>query len=192
MKTVASLFAGVNSESIFESIYLNRWVILGSFGFAFLLSYFFSFFLQYCTWFMVALSIVGIYGLGIFLSILSWRRYKEIQSQETTPDTEEKISSSARFYKYLAIGLWSLLAILFMAIVCLFNRIKLAVKVIQAAADFVSDYKEVIFVPVVLVLVAVAYLAYWVYGLACIYSTGEVYHNPNYPWGKIKWSDGLK
>ena len=79
-----------------------------------------------------------------------------------------------------------------LAIVCLFNRIKLAVKVIEAAADFVTDYKEIVLVPILLVIIAGIYSTYWIYGLAWIFSTGEVYHNPNYPWGKISWTDGLK
>lgn len=81
---------------------------------------------------------------------------------------------------------------MFLAIVCLFNRIKLAVKVIEAAADFVSDYKEIVLVPILLVVIAGLYCVYWIYGLAWIFSTGEVYHNSNYPWGKISWTDGLK
>ena len=79
-----------------------------------------------------------------------------------------------------------------LAIVCLFNRIKLAVKVIEAAADFVTDYKEIVLVPIVLVIIAGIYSTYWIYGLAWIFSTGEVYHNPNYPWGKIRYNEPIK
>ena len=89
LQAVGSVFAGVNAESIIESLIQNRWIILGCLGFAFALSYFFSFFLQYCTWLIVAISIVGIYALGIYLSILSWSRYKSIMREPMTPENQD-------------------------------------------------------------------------------------------------------
>ena len=41
MATIGALFSGLNIESAIESIYINRYVLLGCLEFAFVLSYFF-------------------------------------------------------------------------------------------------------------------------------------------------------
>lgn len=189
---ISSLFSGINLESCVEAIYVNRYIILASVVLAFAFSFFFSFFLQHCTWCVVIISMVGVYGLGGYLSIASWSHYKSLKREaESSASTEEGISS-ANFYKWVAIGLWISLTLLLLITVCLFSRIKLAVNVIKAAAEFVADNKGVVFIPVVIVLLNAAFVAYWLWGLAAIFSTGEVYHNFDYPWGKIKYNDSLK
>lgn len=189
---ISSLFSGINLESCVEAVYENRAVILGSILFAFMLSYFFSFFLQHCTWCIVIVAVAGVYGLGGYISIISWQRYKELKQEAESSESVEEGLSSANFYKWLAIGLWTSLTLILLVSVCLFSRIKLAVNVIKAAGEFVADQKSVVFIPVIMVVLNAAVVLYWLWGLAAIFSTGEVYHNYDYPWGKIKYSDPLK
>lgn len=189
---IASLFSGLNIESCVESIYMNRYIILGSVVFAFMLSYFFSFFLQHCTWCVVIISMVGVYALGIYISIASWSRYRSLKSEPSTSESESEVLSNANFYKWVAIALWGALSLLLLITVCLFSRIKLAVNVIKAAAEFVSDQKGIVILPLVMILLNAAFLAYWLWSLAAIFSTGEIYHSYDYPWGKIKYNDSLK
>lgn len=194
LQQIGSLFSGFNLESIADSIWVNRYIILSFIGVAFLLSYFFTLFLQYCTWLVVAISIIGIYVVGGFLSILCWRKYKSILEQKATsdPQSQDNLNKSANVYKWAAIGMWIILTLFTLIICCLFSRIVLAVNVIQAAADFVTDYKAVIFVPILMVLLIVGYILFWAYGLAVIYSTGTVYHDSGYPWGLIETQDMTK
>src|SRR3990167_526536 len=49
LQQIGSLFSGFNLESLADSIWVNRYIILSFVGVAFLLSYFFTLFLQYCT-----------------------------------------------------------------------------------------------------------------------------------------------
>jgi len=195
LATIGKLFSGFNIEAILNSVWLNRWIIVSCIGLAFLLGYFFSLFMQYCTWLIVMVSFLGIFGIGGFLSYLAWNKHKDLQdklSTETDPAIREDLDSDCTFYKYIAIGLWVILGISFLVLVCLFDRVILAVKVIQAAADFVTDHKEVVFVPIVLILVSGAYTVWWGYGMAGIYSTGDVKFDPNYPWGKITVTEKMK
>jgi hypothetical protein len=74
---------------------------------------------------------------------------------------------------------------------CLFDRIILATHIIQAAADFVGEQTAITLVPVLSVVVSFVFFAVWLAGLAAIYSTGEVCHDKNFPWGKIK-TDKIK
>lgn len=193
LELVGAYFSGINFESALEAIYVNRYVLLGSLLFAFMLSYFFSFFLQYCTWLIVTVSIVGVYAFGIFISVKSWQKYKSIKTEDSSSkQATHELLANANFYKYVSITLWCLLSLLFLITLCLFSRIKLAVQIIQAAAEFVSEEKGIILVPITIFLVQVAYLAIWLFGLAAIFSTGDLEYNPNYPWGKIKLNDALK
>lgn len=195
LEKVASLFSGFNLESIIESMILNKWIILSSVGIAFLLGYFFTFVLQYCTWLLVIISIAGIFAVGIFLSISSWKKYHTIKAQPVDPNnpsSQGNITSSANFYKWVAIGLWAGMGLLALSLCCLFNRIRLAVKVITAAADFVQDYKHVVFIPIILMAIAAAFVAAWCYGLAAIFSTGDIYWNSEYPWGKIRYTGNMQ
>jgi len=108
------------------------------------------------------------------------------------PSGEDQYSSNASFYKWVAIGLWIFLSLLLLVIVCLFSRIQLAIHVIMAAADFVTDASGIILVPVLMIVASVLYLGFWIFSGAQLMSTGEVYHNPNFPWGKIRLDDVLK
>jgi solute carrier family 44 (choline transporter-like protein), member 2/4/5 len=192
MKAVGALFSGVNLESAIESVYVNRYVLLGCLIFAFALSYFFSLLLRYCTWLIVLISIIGVYALGIYISIVSWKKYTSIKSQQSSSTETDDLGYTARFYKWLSIVIWIVLALVSMITVCLFDRIKLAVNVIKAAAEFVTDETGVVLVPISIFLLNVLFVCGHVYGTAAIFSTGDVYHNPDYPWGKIRYNDNLK
>jgi len=191
---IGALFTGFNIESILEAVYLNRMMFVYALGIAFLLSYLYSVFLQFCTWLVVVLTLVGIYVVGIYVSIVSWKRYNSLLAEPAADNTSssDQISSDAKIYKWLAILIWITLSVLLIAIFLLFDRIKLAVNVIMAAGDFVADSTGIVFVPVCMVLLSFAYIGFWLYNLAAIFSTGELYYNPNYPWGKFKWTEELK
>jgi choline transporter-like protein 2/4/5 len=114
------------------------------------------------------------------------------EQHSATEGADEELSSNAKFYKWLSIGIWIVLTLVLIITVCLFDRIKLAVNVIKAAAEFVGEEKGIILVPIVLFLVKASYVTVHLYGTAAIFSTGEIYHNPDYPWGKIRYSESLK
>ena len=183
---VASMFSGFNIQTIFQSLYMNRYVFLMSMGTAFLLSYIFSYLLDLCTWLIVILSIGGVFALGVILSILSWRRYLKLKGETMDDDNRDNLEGNASVYKWIAIGLWCVLTLLLLIIFCLFDRIKLATECLQAASDFVGEQVAITLVPILSVLIIFLFLVYWMVGLAFILSTGELYHNPSYPWGKIK------
>lgn len=187
----ASMFSGMNFQSVFQSFYANRFVFLATVGVAFILSYLFSFLLDCCTWIIVIISIVGVFGLGIFISIASWNRYQSLKNEPKEDDAKDKLLENANFYKWVSISLWILLSFLLLMLCCLFDRIVLATHVIQAAADFVGDQTAITMVPVLSVVISFIFFVMWLFGLTAIYSTGEIYHSKDYPWGKIK-TDKIK
>lgn len=183
---VASMFSGFNLQSIFTSLYSNRMVFLATIGVAFLISYLFTKLLDWFTWLIVLISIVGTFAVGIYLSILSWSRYQKLKNEPMTDENKDNLEGNAGVYKWIAIILWIVLTLLLLVLLCLFDRIKLATECIQAASDFVGEQLAITLVPVASVVVVFVFLMYWLVGLAFIFSTGDMYHNKSYPWGKIK------
>ena len=194
LDTIGSTFSGINLESSIQSIVTNKYVFLVCLGMSILLAFVYSKLMQYCTWLVVIASGIGIFVGGGFLSYLSWNRYKMLvdQPQAQNPGTQEQLLSNANFYKWIAIVLWVILGLLLLIVLCLYTRIKLAIHVIQSSGDFVSANPLIIITPVVLVLIGVVYFLFWMATTIYIFSTGEAYHNPNYPWGKIKWNPKLQ
>ena len=185
------MFSGFNLQSFFQSFSASRYIFIAAIGVAFLLSYLFCYLLDWCTWVIVIVSIVGVFALGIYISILSWLRYAKLRDEPKTEDSKDNLIENANIYKWIAITLWVVLSLLFMTLCCLFDRIILATHIIQAAADFVGDQTAITLVPVLSVVVSFVFFFFWLLGLAAIYSTGEIYHNKDYPWGKIK-TDQIK
>jgi solute carrier family 44 protein 1 (choline transporter-like protein)/choline transporter-like protein 2/4/5 len=192
LSKVASTFSGMNIESVTESVIANRYIFLICLGFAFAVSYLFSVLLEHCTWVIVTVSIVGLLVGGTYISILSWLRYKNLVTEAEASANQEEMMSNANFYKWVSIVLWTALSIFLLVLICLFGRLVLAVNVIRAAADFVTDATGIVFVPVVVILMSFFFFVYWCYALMRLYSTGELYHHSSYPWGKIKTSQELR
>lgn len=195
LTVVGALFSGFNAESMIESVIVNKNMFLYALALAFILSYLYSCVLHRCTWLVVVVTIISIFVIGIYVSIASWKHYQTLKSQKeasSSSPTEDQMVSYASFYKWTAVLIWATLAVLLISIILLFSRIKLAVNVIMAAGDFVSDSTGIVMIPVIMVFLSIAYITFWCYGLAIIFSTGELYYNPSYPWGKFKWDDRLK
>ena len=53
-------------------------------------------------------------------------------------------------------------------IICNCSKIKLALDVIDAAADFTAKTKRIIFVPIIHFIVAVIVLGFWIASMICI------------------------
>lgn len=192
LSKIGGTFSGINVQSVMESIFQNKSIFLMCVGVAFGLSFLYSTLLEYCTWIIVVATVVSIFVGGIFLSILSWQHYRKLLAQPTSTDGKEQMISDANFYKWISIAIWILLAILLLVILCLYSRIVLAVHVIMAAGDYVTDASGIVLVPIAMLLTCFIYSSIWIYGLSLIFSTGEVYHNPNYPWGKIRYNEPMK
>jgi hypothetical protein len=77
---------------------------------------------------------------------------------------------------------------------CSWKRVKLAATIIQATADYLTDVKRVMFVPVLLFFILAAFLTWWIYSGAHLFSSGKVVHDEEQPYGKIErtgFVDGL-
>ena len=75
---------------------------------------------------------------------------------------------------------------------CLCSQINLALKIIKAAADFVTDRKMVLLVPLIFGVMIAAFLVYWIFAFLMIYSNGEISYIQHFYFGKTTWDDTTK
>jgi Plasma-membrane choline transporter len=69
----------------------------------------------------------------------------------------------------------------------MWSRIKLASRIIEATADYITDIKRIIIVPILMTIILLFYLLWWSYSGAYLFSAGTTVWNPKLPWGEIKW-----
>lgn len=145
-------------------------------------SFVYFYLLQCCAGVMVVLMIV--IGLASFVGfgVFCWVRYKQIMEES---QFNEEI---ARNYKITAIVFWVLAGVFTFLICCLYKRIKLAIKMIKAAADFVTDKKSVLLSPIIVVLIMGVFILVWIVCFAYVFSVGEIRYDQGDMFGDIVWT----
>lgn len=63
---------------------------------------------------------------------------------------------------------------------CFYTQFKIAIAVIDAAADFFADTKRIIIVSMLHFVVGLAILALWLSAAACIYGMNDFKYDPNF------------
>lgn len=184
-------FYGVNVQSVYESVaqYWDEMLIV--IGVAIVLCFLYSKLLGFCAAIIVFVTIVLMFGVLIAGSVLAWNRKKALEQEAvgTAAAQQEEMLKEAGYYKWGAIVLWTVTSILFLVICCLMDRIKMAVKVIKAAGDFVNEVKVIVLVPILMYVVILGYFGWWVYSTIHVYSLGTEYFEESYPFSFIRLED---
>lgn len=129
---------------------------------------------------LYTIIIAMIICLGL-LGWMFWGNYQDLQKDDN-PEND-----SDRFYMILAIVTWSVTGILVACFCCFYSQISLAAKIIEATADYITDYSRIILVPILAMVILLVYLCWWLYSGAYLFSIGTLEYNGNYPWGEVKW-----
>jgi hypothetical protein len=127
---------------------------------------------------MIILYSIIMFSLGavMFYSYMTYENEQEIHEDQRNG------------FLIFALIIWGLLALFLCLIWCSWKRVKLAATIIQATADYLTDIKRVMFVPIILFLLLGVFLAWWMYSGAYLFSSGTVEHDPAQPFGTIKRS----
>ena len=91
----------------------------------------------------------------------------------------------------MAIGLWVVAGVSLLLIVCLFNRIRLAIAVMEEASHYVRDVIWAFFVPVVMFVLGAAFLVFWFIVTLYLYSSGDITKGES-PFGHVSWNTTIK
>jgi flagellar basal body-associated protein FliL len=147
-----------------------------------LVSLVYLFILEKCALVLITLVIVFFMAGLTFLAFFFHKTYTELQEDDDPHNDSEKT------YFYLAIITISVEAILLLCFCCLWSRIKLAARIIQATADYITDVKRIIIVPIIMAIALIGYLLWWSYSGAHIFSVGTTEWDDSLPWGDVKWT----
>jgi hypothetical protein len=171
-------------------------VIAVSIAVAFVIGFIYMVLLRYCsgvlTWFAILAFIAG-------TAILGWRFYdnatkvaSETGSISSTDNSETSTSKTILAQKIIAYVCWGVSGFTFLVVLCLFNRIRLAIAIMKAAADYVKATPSVFIVPPVTVLILLVFYAFWSSAAIFLVSSGDATQMKTLPFGSFTYDKTLK
>ena len=105
------------------------------------------------------LFFISICGITYYLYDTGNKRQKEIDDM-----VMEEGESKPRNYRMYASYVLMVICVLFaLTIVCLFTKIKIAISIMEASADFVTEVPFVLLVPPIITLVTLGWILIWIY-----------------------------
>lgn len=185
-ETAKEQFRKLFQQEAFGDVMDSWQVLLISFIFAFFVSVIYLWMLETCALVIVTICIVLFMAAITVLGVALYQTHLGLKTNDDPHDDDSMV------YFYLTILVFAVEFILLLCFCCLWSRIKLAARIIEATADYLTDVKRVILIPVILVIVLLAYIMWFVYAGAHIFSIGTVKHDPEYPWGEIIWENGTE
>jgi hypothetical protein len=175
-------FASLGKQEAYGDIVDSWQVFLICAGIAFVIALVYLFILEQCALVLITTVIILFMAGLTFLAYYFHKKYNDLKTDNDPHNDDQKT------FLYLAIGVASIEVIFLMCFCCLWSRIKLAARIIEATADYITDVKRLIFIPVIMTVVLIGYLLWWTYAGAYIFSTGHTEHDPKLPWGDVKWT----
>lgn len=174
------------NEEWFSDIVDAKWIMLSCVVLALILSIVYLYVLQECAFIIMVLClgtfIISMLSLGFFCL---WN-YNHIKNDDD-PNTDNE-----NYYLIAACIILGVTLVFMFLFCCLWDRIVLASRIIQATADYITDIKRIIFIPLVFLFLIILYIIYWALSGAYIWSIGESYHKKGSPYGNVKWNENTK
>lgn len=174
MENYISLLLPVKVETFFEALKAELFSIVMFSLIAIILAYLYGLLVDW--WVRATLYISMIFALCgvITVSILFWNVYKKCQKYQNNAPEEAAMHatfiSNMFFWAFIALWIAICLAVLFTII--LFDKIRLSMRLIQAAGDFLYDVKTTVMAPTIIYILCVSFIYFWAYSFFNLYSTG--------------------
>lgn len=194
------------TDTVLDSDLLEQWIsdikttwpviAIAMLG-AFILGFIYMLLMRYCsgvmTWGAILAFIVG-------TAILGWRFYQYGKDKEEASaavaagsgTTDDSNSDSYNAQKIIGYICWAVAGITVLVVLCLFSRIRLAIAIMKAAADYVKDTPSVFLVPPMTVLVLACFYVYWAITSIFLVSSGDPTQLADYPFGTFEFDTKLK
>jgi len=159
-------------------------IILVSAFVSLVITFIFLFFLQYMAGFLVFLCIALLLAAGVLLGKTLIDMSLDVDPDSTYFGEKEKILNVLGHMAY------AFTAIYFLIVVGLYFQIKIACEVIKEAARAIGDMKSLMFFPIIPLLLALGYCAFWISCVLCYESIGEFSSQPT-PLKVRKYGNGF-
>ena len=147
-------------------------LILASAGFALFTSFFFMVVMKCCaapiTWLFIIL-------VQLLMALISYVMYDyAINTYQLKMDAliSNGEDPGYNYYEYIAYACMAFTVVYFIAICCLYTKIRIAIRIMETAADFVTEVVLIVLVPPITAIVIVAWVLVWVYTFVYVVTTG--------------------
>lgn len=178
----------------FNDMYLSSRAIYWSFGMGLVYSFFYiylmSAFAETIAWVCVVLIQVGLIGGSIMCWMMRSRSIEQNAGIQLSPEVLKNAQKTQNMLMAGCIIIGILALSFFCCVFCGYHSLKLAIDVIDAAADFMAKTKRIILVPILYFMLTMVALLIWSGSFASIVSMNEIHPDPDIPQAKsIIWKD---
>ena len=151
-------------------VFRCRWLILLSSAFALIITLIYIKFVDWCAFCFSWLQVLLI--LGTFIGVGTWTfLWRDYMIQEDPMFINEPKSTQLLL---IAIGMWVVGGIYFMLMCCNLKKLRIAVAVVETAAEYFADTKRIILVPVLYFMLGVTFFVAWAFAIICVASIGDI------------------
>ena len=159
-------------SGIFAELSETKWVILLSCAIALVCTLVYIKFMDWCafwlSWLSVLLVLASFIGAGI--GAMQYR------NDRLENDTDGSYADSSE-HTWINFTIWMSFitaGIYLLVMICYFQSLRVAIAVIETAADFFADTKRILFVPLLYFFVGILVFCMWIAGLICVASVGNI------------------
>lgn len=148
-----------------EDLYNARWCLLVCVFLALFFAFAFVKFMDWCAfyvaWATIVLIELSLIGVGTFC----WVYKDHLQDEGEDPTNWLEVGAYTS---------WSLAAIYLLLLACFFKNLRVAIAIIETAADYFADTKRIILIPCLFFAVSLVIVSGWVAAIFCVGSIGEI------------------
>jgi len=184
---LASLSDNDQLDQWFSDVKTAWPVIAVSVGVAFVIGFIYLILLRCCSG---VLTWLAIFGFIAGTAVLGWRFYQNAKDAEAANSGTD--SSNYKAQKIIAYVLWGVAGFTCLAVLCMYNRIRLAIAILKAASDYVRNTLSVFLVPPVICVILVAFYTYWTITSIYLVSSGQATTTGSTPITSISFDTQLK
>eukprot|EP00033_Pygsuia_biforma_P000840 GCRY01000978.1.p1 GENE.GCRY01000978.1~~GCRY01000978.1.p1 ORF type:complete len:697 (+),score=211.66 GCRY01000978.1:143-2233(+) len=170
------------SQKIFSDLNRAKWIIFGLCFMAVLLGFVWMFLLRWFAAFMVWFTVFLIIAGMVWITIQFNDNANEAKDKYNSIPESQRVSSDRNNYRalnvlfYVSLGLTILF---FLVIVAMRRRIQLAIEIIEEASKAMVAMPLIIFFPIVIFLILLAFFVYWLTVALFLATAGEIVYDVN-------------
>ncbi len=154
----------------FADLYEARWVLLLASGLCLVTTMIYIKFMDWCAYWLSWLSVVLVFAALVGSGI--WTLTLRANAIEKDPSYEDE--SGAMWLNFYAYSAFIAAGIYLLVMICCFQSLRVAIAVIETAADYFADTKRIIFVPMLYFFIGILCFVGWVGAMICVSSIGEI------------------
>jgi hypothetical protein len=120
--------------------------------------------------FAVPLAWITIVVIQVSLVALGYFAYAYSNSISTDKDTN---TTNSTILMWIAAICWILAGLYYVVIACNFKSLRVSIAIVETAAEWFTDTKRIVLIPLIYFCFWVAVFVFWIWGLAGVFSISD-------------------